>query len=213
MDGDVEATRELIQRAETGDARALEELFERHRERLLRMVRLRLDHRLRGRVDASDVLQETHLEAWRRLAEYFRDKERLPFFLWLRFLAGQKVLEMHRRHLGAQRRDARQEVRLSYGPLPEVTSAALARQLIGKGTAPSKAAARAEMRARLQEALNSMDATDREILSLRHFEQLTHAEAARELGLSEVAARQRYVRALMRFKEILSSYSGGHWEM
>ncbi|MHC4731972.1 MAG: sigma-70 family RNA polymerase sigma factor [Planctomycetota bacterium] len=213
MNHSTDETRELLQRAGQGDAQALDELFARHRDRLVRMVRLRLDRRLQGRIDASDVLQETHLEAWRRLADYLHEKDPMPFFLWLRFLAGQKVLELHRRHLGAQRRDARQEVRLHYGPLPEVTSVALAEQLMGYQTGPSKAAARAEMRARLQEALNTMDPADREILSLRHFEQLTHGEAARELGLNEAATRQRYIRALKRFKAVLADLPGGPWEI
>ncbi len=126
MSRDRDETLALLHRAGQGDAQALDELFARHRDRLVRMVRLRLDRRLQGRIDASDVLQETHLEAWRRLKDYLSEKDPMPFFLWLRFLVGQKVLELHRRHLEAQKRDARQEVRLEYGSLPRVTSAALA---------------------------------------------------------------------------------------
>ncbi len=213
MSRDRDETLALLHRAGKGDAQALDELFERHRDRLVRMVRLRLDRRLQGRIDASDVLQETHLEAWRRLKSYLSEKDPMPFFLWLRFLVGQKVLELHRRHLKAQKRDARQEVRLQYGSRPQVTSAALVQQLMDHRTGPSTEAARAEMRARLQEALNTMDPTDREVLVLRHFEQLTHAETAQDLGLSEAAARKRYIRALKRFKEILADLPGGPWEV
>jgi RNA polymerase sigma-70 factor (ECF subfamily) len=198
---------ELLARAGRGDRPALDELFTRHRERLLRMVRMRLDRRVQGRIDASDVIQETHVEALERLPEYLRDPK-IPFFLWLRFLAGQKVIQLHRHHLGAQRRDPRQEVRLHGGPLPEATSVALAQQLLGSCTGPSEAAARAELRVRLEEALNGMEPVDREILALRHFEQLTNAESAQELGIDEAAASKRYMRALRRLKGVLGGTDG-----
>lgn len=197
----------LLARAGEGDRAALDDLFSRHRERLLRMVRMRLDRRVQGRVDAADVIQETFVEALERLTDFLADRK-LPFFLWLRFLAGQKVLQLHRHHLGAQRRDPRQEVRLHGGARPEATSVALAQQLLGTHTAPSEAAARAELRLRLEEALNGMDDVDREILALRHFEQLTNAEAALELGLDEAAASKRYVRALRRLKGVLAGMEG-----
>jgi RNA polymerase sigma-70 factor, ECF subfamily len=197
----------LVSRAGHGDRTAVDELFARHRDRLTRMVRMRLDRRVQGRVDASDVIQETYVEALERFSEYLRERK-LPFFLWLRFLAGQKVIQLHRHHLGAQRRDPRQEVRLHGGPLPAATSVALAQQLLGSYTGPSEAAARAELRLRLEEALNAMEPVDREILALRHFEQLTNAEAAQELGLEEAAASKRYVRALRRLKGVLAGAEG-----
>jgi RNA polymerase sigma-70 factor (ECF subfamily) len=199
-------TGELLRRAAGGDRKGLDELLVRHRARLRRMVDLRLDPRVRGRIDASDVIQEASLEAFERLEEYIKDR-RLPFFLWLRFLTSQKVLEMHRRHLGAQRRDARREVRLNQGPWPQATSVELANQLVGKLTAPSERAMRAEQKLRLEEALNSMDPVDREVLVLRHFEQLTNAEAATELGIEEAAASKRYIRALKK----LEGFPGGTW--
>ena len=207
MRSDSEETRTLLRRAREGDRQVQEELFSRHRERLRRMVRLRLDTRLRARIDASDVIQDTYLEACRRLDAYLRDPK-MPFFLWLRFLTGQRVAALHRHHLGAQRRDARQEVRLFGGALPEATSVALAHQLMGRLTAPSKAAARVETKLRLEKALNSMDAMDREVLTLRHFEQLTNAETADELGIEESTASKRYVRALKKLTQILSSMPG-----
>lgn len=176
------------------------------------MIKLRLDRRLRGRIDPSDVIQEAYLEVSRRLAEYLRDPS-MPFFLWLRLMTGQKLALMHRRHLGVQARDAGREVSLYRGALPEATSAALAAQLIGKQTSPSHAAARVELKIRLQEALNSMEELDREVLALRHFEQLTNVETARALGISETAACNRYVRALERLKTILTGPAGGGREM
>jgi RNA polymerase sigma-70 factor (ECF subfamily) len=118
-------------------------------------------------------------------------------------------LRVHRQHLGAEMRDVGREVSLYRGALPEATSAALAAQLLGRDTRPSEAAIRVERRIRLQEALNSMDAIDREVLALRHFEQLTNPEAARVLGLQEAAAAKRYVRALKRLREILDARPGG----
>ena len=176
--------------------------------RLRRMVALRLDHRLHGRIDPSDVIQETYLEASARLVEYLQ-KPTMPFFLWLRFLAGQKLVTLHRHHLGRQMRDAGREISLYRGRLPEASSAALAAQLLGHEPRPSEAAVRAELKIRLQEALNSMDPLDREILALRHFEQLSLAETAQVLKLTESGACRRHMRALKRLKEILSSMPGG----
>jgi RNA polymerase sigma-70 factor (ECF subfamily) len=176
------------------------------------MVALRLDRRLQGRIDASDIIQEAYLEASRRLADYLRQPP-MPFFLWLRFLTGQKLVELHRHHLGAQARDAGREVSLYRGTLPETSSAALAAQLLGHQTRPSEAAIRAEMKVRLQEALNRMDALDREVLALRHFEQLSNAETARVLNLQESAASKRYMRALKKLKDILTSLPGGLGEV
>jgi RNA polymerase sigma-70 factor (ECF subfamily) len=183
-------------------------LLEQHRQRLRRMIALRLDQRLQGRIDASDVIQEAYLEASTRLEEYLRQPT-MPFYLWLRFLTGQKLLELHRHHLGAQMRDAGREVSLYRGSLPATSSAALAAQLLGHGTQPSEAAVRAERKIRLQEALNNLDPLDREVLALRHFEQLTTPEVAQILGIKEGAASKRYLRALGRLKEVLNSMPGG----
>ncbi len=167
------------------------------------MIALRLDRRLQGRIDPSDVIQEACLEASERLTEYAQERS-MPFFLWLRFLTGQKLLQLHRRHLGAQLRDAGREVSLYRGRLPETTSAALAAQLLGRHTTPSGAAMRAEMKIRLQESLNNMEPLDREVLALRHFEQLSNAETAEVLGIQPAAASKRYLRALRRLKEVLA---------
>jgi RNA polymerase sigma-70 factor (ECF subfamily) len=200
-------TDRLLHQAAQGDAQQWGALLQRHRQRLRRMVALRLDQRLQGRLDASDVIQEAFLEASARLPEYVQQPT-MPFFLWLRFLTGQKLLELHRHHLGTRMRDVSREVSLYRGALPTASSAALAAQLIGHDTRPSEVAIRAERKIRLQEALNSMDALDREVLALRHLEQLSNAETAQVLGLHESAASKRYLRALKKLKEILIDPTG-----
>ena len=208
MDNNSSDTVRLIERAQAGESQALNELFVRYRERLRRMVDIRLDHRLQARLDASDVIQDAYVEVVERLGEYLRDP-RLPFFLWLRLVVGERLTKLHRHHLGTQMRDAGREVALYRGALPQASSAALAAQLLGQHTSPSAAAVRAERLLRLQEALNSLDPMDREILALRHFEELTSAEAARVLEIEEAAAAKRYVRALRRLKKILAALPGG----
>jgi len=208
MADDSSETRQLLRRAAEGDSERWGALLARHRERLRRMVALRLDQRLHGRIDASDVIQEAYLEAWHRLPEYLRQSTML-FFLWLRFLTGQKVLALHRHHLRREMRDAGREVSLYRGALPEASSAALAAQLMGHDTRPSEAALRIELKLRLQEALSQMDAIDREVIALRHFEHLSRAETAEVLGMRESAVSKRYVRALDRLKGILASMPGG----
>jgi RNA polymerase sigma-70 factor (ECF subfamily) len=198
---------DLLHRAKTGDERALAELFARHRPRLRRMIRLRLDRRLAGRLDPSDVLQEAYLDLARRFPEYAANPG-LPFYPWLRSLTGQKLTDLHRHHLGTKMRDAGQEVSLYRGALPPVSSASLANQLLGRLTSPTQAAIRAEMQIRLQEALNSMDPLDREVLVLRHFEELSNSETAQVLGLQKSAASRRYTRALFRLRDILDSIPG-----
>jgi RNA polymerase sigma-70 factor (ECF subfamily) len=200
-------TTHLLVKAADGDRESWGALLARHRERLRRMVALRLDRRLQGRIDASDVIQDAYVEASARLPDYMRDRS-MPFFLWLRFITAQKLLALHRHHLGTQMRAAGREVSLYRGTLPETTSAALADLLLGRSKGPSEAAMRAEMKIRLQEALNSMEALDREVLALRHFEHLSNAETAQVLDLQEAAASKRYLRALQRLKDILSSGPG-----
>jgi RNA polymerase sigma-70 factor, ECF subfamily len=198
---------DLVKRATQGDQLALAEVFDRYRDRLRQMVRLRMDRRLQGRLDPSDVLQEAYLDFARRLPDYARDPA-MPFYLWLRFLTGQRMIDLHRQHLGAQMRDAGQEVSLYRGALPQASSVSLAAQLLGRLTSASRAAIRAETQIRVQEALNSMDALDREILALRHFEQLSNDETAAVLGIKKTTASNRYIRALKRLKEILAGLPG-----
>jgi RNA polymerase sigma-70 factor (ECF subfamily) len=207
MPGSIDESSELMRRAGAGDRQALGELFARDRERLRLMVLLRLDHRLRGRIDPSDVLQETFLEALQRFDDYAAES-RMPFFLWLRFLTAQRLVTIHRQHLDVQARAAGREVSLYRGDMPEAGSEMLAAQLVGRHSTPSQAALRAEAQQQLQQALDRMDPMDREVLVLRHFEQLTNNEVAQVLGLNEPTARQRYSRALWRLKEILTEILG-----
>jgi RNA polymerase sigma-70 factor, ECF subfamily len=197
----------LIDRAAGGDSAALAELFGRYRKRLRAMVRLRLDRRLQGRVDPSDVLQEAYLDVAQQLSSY-QAKPEMPFYLWLRLTTGQRLMRLHRQHLGAALRDAGREVSLHRGALPQASSISLAAQLLGKMTSASKAVERVEIQLQLQAALNGMDEMDREIIALRHFEELSNAEAARVLGLEPSTASKRYIRALKRLQEILKSIPG-----
>src|SRR5262249_48261176 len=129
-------------------------------------------------------------------------------YLWLRALTGQRLVDLHRRHLGAEMRDAGREVSLHRGALPTASSASLAQQLLAGLTSPAQAALRAGVQLRLQEALNSMDPVDREVLVLRHFEELSNVEAAEVLGIATAAASKRYIRALRRLKAILNAVPG-----
>jgi RNA polymerase sigma-70 factor (ECF subfamily) len=196
---------ELVQRLRQGEEGALAELFSRYRERLWRLVTFRLPARLNGRVDAEDVLQEAYLAAAARL-RHFREGSG-SFFVWLRLVVLQTLTDLKRQHLGAQMRDAGREVSLqpAWG---QGTSAALAVQLLGSLTSPSQAAIREELAGRLGEALEGMNPMDREVLALRHFEELSNQETAEVLAIDQKAASIRYVRALKRLKEILSDLSG-----
>src|SRR5277367_1592463 len=163
MERDSTDSADLVARASAGDREALSALLVRHRDRLRRMVEMRLDTRLQARLDASDVVQEAYVEVAERLDEYLRDPK-LPLFLWLRLVVGERLMKLHRHHLGTQMRDAGREVSLYRGALPAASSAALAAQLLGRHTSPTQAILRAERILRLQEALNALEPIDREIL-------------------------------------------------
>jgi RNA polymerase sigma-70 factor, ECF subfamily len=195
---------DVLRRAGSGDQDAVAAVFALHHDRLEQMIRLRMDRRLQGRIDPADVLQETFMEAVRRVGEFAREPT-TSVYLWLRFLTCQKLVDLTRRHLGSKMRDAGQEISIHRGSLPQASSVSLAAQLLGHFTSPSHAVVRAETQLRVQEALNSMDPIDREVLALRHFELLSNGEVAQVLGLSKAAASNRYVRALKRMKEILSA--------
>jgi RNA polymerase sigma-70 factor, ECF subfamily len=197
---------DLVRRIRGGDQTALATMFDRHRGRLEKMVRLRLDCRLQGRIDPSDVLQEAFVDASRRLVDYASNPE-FPVFVWLRFLTSQRLNMVHRQHFGPTRNPVR-EVSLYSGAPPQADSLSLAQQLLGRLTTPSEGAVRVELQLRVQDALNAMDPIDREVLALRHFEELTNKETAAVLGLKQTAASNRYIRALGRLKAILSSVPG-----
>jgi RNA polymerase sigma-70 factor (ECF subfamily) len=197
----------LVEASVTGDVASLERLLHAHTGRLMRMISLRLDARMSRRVDAEDVLQEVQLRASRHLSDYLRTPE-VPFYLWLRGVAANVLLEVHRRHLGTRMRDARREVPLSRRRGPEPSSQVLAWDLADSSTSPSNAAMKAEFKQRIETVVDSMPAADKEVLALRHFEQLSPTETAHILEISEKAAGMRYLRALKRLRDQLGDLSG-----
>ncbi len=191
--------RALSRDGEEGFAR----LFELARERLRRIASFRLDYRLRGRVSESDVLQETYLRAAQRLERYLASPE-MPFFVWLRMELQQKIAELHRRHLDAGKRDVRRE-RMIHHAQTDQTSVALAAHLVGKMTSASRLLERAELIEALKKALDEIPEMDREVIALRHFEELSNIETARILDIEPAAASKRYLRALKRMREIFNT--------
>lgn len=187
---------------ETAIHEALETLFEEYRERLLRMIEVRLHPELRSQIDSSDVLQESFLEAFRQLTNKVSVPKSSPL-IWLRLIVGQELISFHRRYLQAQKRNIAREVSINnQNPLLS-DSLSMSGVLVGKLTTPSVAARRQELIIRLRECLDELDPTDREIISLRHFEQLSNAETAEELKITPNTASVRYMRALKRFRDIL----------
>lgn len=207
MDTSDHDIRPLLDRLEQGDTQVMGELFTHYQERLWRMVDLRLDRRLHGRVSASDVVQETYIDAQKRV-QHFLAKPELPFFVWLRMVASQRLIDVHRQHLGAQMRDAGQEVSLCVSGQFAATSICLVDRLAGDATSPSRAAIRGELAAQIELILNSMEPIDREVLALRHFEELSNQEVAEILGIDKHAASKRYIRALERLKDVLEQIPG-----
>ena len=197
----------LILRASGGDSSALAELFGRHRDRLERMVRTRLDRGLQGRVDPADVLQETYIDLAQQLPNY-PGPATMPAFLWLRLLTGQRLARVHRRHLGAAKRSAGREATLRRDGGAEADSASMADQLVGRLTTASRALARAERADLVRRAIDALDPSDREVISLRAFEGLANNEAAALLGLSKAAASNRYVRAMARLQDAMRQVPG-----
>ena len=197
---------DLIEKARNGDAVAVAQLFGKYRRRLLAMVEVRMDRRLRSRVDPSDVLQEAFIDLTKRMDRYSQIDD-LPFYLWLRMIVGQRLQDFHRKHLLAAKRDVRQEVNFQRR-VPAAASESLAMSLLGRYTSVAGKAIQQERKAKLQEVLNDMTDIDREIIVLRHFEEMTNSEAALALGLSKSAAGNRYVRALLRLKEALKNVPG-----
>ena len=197
---DADTTRELLDRlAREDDPAAADRLWARHREPLRRMIDMRLDHAIGRRVDASDVVQDVLIEASRRLAEYLRDPA-MPFHLWLRQIARDRMIDEHRRHRVAARRSLDRERPLASPEFADRSGFDLAAQLRDQSLTPAAASLRRELEGRFRLALDDLDDDDREILLMRHFEGLTNSEAARALGLSEPAAGMRHLRALRRLR-------------
>jgi RNA polymerase sigma-70 factor, ECF subfamily len=189
-----------------GDPQALATLFSRYGDRLRKMIEFRLDARLQGRVATSDVLQEAYIDALKRLPHYQADPA-VPFFIWLRSVTFQRLIDVHRHHLGTKGRDAAREVRLGRGGGVEASSDKMA-ELMGDFTSPSRAAHRGESITQVREALDRLEPTDREVLALRHFEELSNREVAAILGIQTAAASKRYIRAIERLKHSLEQLPG-----
>jgi RNA polymerase sigma-70 factor (ECF subfamily) len=196
--------RELVNRVVSGDREALAELFLFYRPRLWRIVHFRLHPRLQGRVDADDVLQDAWLKAESRIKYFLSDASR-SCFIWFRMIVTQALIELHRRHLGADKRSANRERSINAKWDSESTSTCLSFHLLANLSSPSSAVMKAEQSRQLDTALQSLSELDREILALRHFEELTNHESALVLGLTEQAASARYVRALQRLKRVMET--------
>ena len=191
-------TRALLERLGNGEAEAGDQLLCQHRDELWRQIELRLDRRLRRRVDPSDVVQEAQLEALRRLPDYLRRRP-MPFRLWLRKIAHERLIMAHRRHAVAGCRPIGRNI-----ALPASSSAVLGQQLLARGSSPSQALRRQELAGRVRRAVADLSDADREMVLMRNFEQLTNQQAAAVLGIDSATASQRYGRALIRLRAILA---------
>jgi RNA polymerase sigma-70 factor (ECF subfamily) len=185
----------------------LAEEFTRERLRLWRMVQFRLDPIVAARIDADDVLQDAWLAALKRVSSFIEHKS-LSMFVWLRLIVGQTIVDLHRHHLGAEMRDAFREVSIEYPSFSHSTSVSMAARLLGQLSSPSQAAMKQELAQQLEQAIESMNVIDREVLALRHFEELSNSEVAEVLGIEQKTASIRYVRAVKRLKTIVQDLPG-----
>ncbi len=199
-------TDELLRRADTGDASAVGPLLDRHRDRLRRMITVRIDPRLAARVDPSDVVQEAFAEASQKLPDYLRDRP-LPFYPWLRQIAWQRLVRLHQRHIGAQKRTVNRECHAELA-LPDESVMQLANRLVASGTSPSRRAIREELRGTVRAALDRMAPHDREILVMWYLEQLSVSEIAALMEMTETAVKSRHRRALQRLLRLLEDDAG-----
>src|SRR4051812_20650049 len=200
---DQSETQELLARAKAGDPAAADDLLARHRDALRRAVAMRLDPALARRVDASDIVQDVLLEANRRLQEYLRNPT-MPFHLWLRHLARDRLIDAHRFHRKAQRRSLDREQPTGPPAWAGDSSVQLLAQLLDPERTPASAAVQQELERRLHDAVDALDEADREVILMRHFEGMGNQEVAAALGLSEAAASMRYLRALRRLRAELT---------
>ena len=205
MTADHPDTEELLDRAGRGDGAARQRLLTRHRHRLRQMITVRLDRRLAARVDPSDIVQEALLDAHRDLSDYLHRRP-LPLYPWLRQLAWERLLKWHRAHIAVQKRSIGREEAWDLA-LPEESAVQLAHRLIAAGTSPSRRLIREELRQRVRAALEAASPRDREILVMRHLEEMSAAEIAAALGITERAAKARHTRALERLRILLDEHS------
>lgn len=197
--------RELLIRAEAGERQAIDELLRIHRDNITRMVRVRLHPKVRSRVDESDIVQEVFLDAGERVHEFFTECS-LPFPNWLRYIAELKIKQCHRFHLDAQKRSAKNELR--FVDENDSLSGIMACQIVSAGTQPGEAAERNEMMQRVTQVLDELNPVDREIICMRHFEQMENADVATALNIDPSTSSSRYLRALARLKVGLDKIPG-----
>ena len=197
---------EIIEQLQNRREEALAELYLMVRERLRRVIDFRLDYRLGGRVSHSDVLQETYVRAAQRIESYLA-KPDMPFFVWLRLEANQRLQEIHLFHFGADKRDVRREVKIQKNHDQGNTSVQLAAHIVGQMTSASGLFQKARQIEALEKTLSEMNETDREVIALRHFEELSNVEAAKVLDIAPEAASKRYIRALKRLKDIMQQHA------
>lgn len=195
-------TQQLLDLAQAGDAASRNQLLERHREALRRMVGLRMDQALHRRVDASDIVQDVLMEADARLADYLQ-AAKMPFHAWLRHLAKDRMIDVHRRHRGAARRSMDREQALPQADAAGESAPDLANFAVDRQMTPAAAATHHELEVRFKQALEKLDETEQEIVLMRHFEQMSNQQAAEALELSEPAASMRYLRAMRRLRGML----------
>jgi RNA polymerase sigma-70 factor (ECF subfamily) len=205
---DSEETQQLLKNARGGDEQAINRLLDRHRDSLRRMVQMRLDRAVAQRVDASDVVQDVLLEASRRLDDFISDAK-MPFHLWLRQLAKDQIIDMHRRHRSAQRRSVDREQKLAARGLDEQSSLDLLAQVRDGELTPAAASIRRELEQRFLAALDRLSDEERDIILMRHFEHLSNGDVARVLDMSGAAAGMRHLRALRRLRGILGENDEG----
>ncbi|MCR9292165.1 MAG: sigma-70 family RNA polymerase sigma factor [bacterium] len=189
----------LLEQAGSGDTQAIASVFESYRERLRRTVKLRMHPQLQARLDASDVLQDTFFEFARRLPDFTQQRP-MPLFAWLRRLTIQQLDQLQRKHLGAEKRTAFREIALVASPSQDASVVNLATQLAGQFTSVDRNLLKAEVQSKLFEALSHMEEDEREIIAMRHFEELSTQEIAEILGLTRSGVLKRYTRAIRRLR-------------
>src|SRR5688572_1994733 len=197
-------TQRLLDEARGGDNEAAGRLLEKHRDALRRLVQMRLDPKVQRRIDVSDVVQDAIIDANRRLKEFLANPA-MPFHLWLRNIARDRIIDSHRRHRASAKRSVDREQRLAIPAADDRSTMDLAAQLCDPERTPAAEATMRELARRFHSALEELDEADREVVVMRHFEQLSNQEVAQTLGLTQPAASMRYLRAIRRLRELLGA--------
>jgi len=200
---EADKTQELLANAKEGSEEAIGKLLDRHRDALRRMVQMRLDRRIQRRVDVSDIVQDVLFEANRRLSKYLQEPK-MPFHLWLRHMARDRIIDAHRRHRVSAKRSVDREKPLMSPANVDRSTMEIAAQLCDPAITPAAAATMQELARRFEAAIDELEERDQEVLLMRHFEHLTNQEVAQALSLTEPAASMRYLRALRRLRALIA---------